>query len=53
MLEVLATLVVLFLMLVPMLNMIVGAVAWGLPGLLAGLAISIAFPLMVWGGLRL
>jgi hypothetical protein len=34
MLEVLATLIVLFLLLVPVLNMLVGALAWGIPGYL-------------------
>jgi hypothetical protein len=53
MLEVLATLIVLALMLVPGLNMVVGAVAWGLAGFGVSLAISLAIPLMVWIGLRM
>jgi hypothetical protein len=41
MLEVLATLIVLGLMLVPLLNMLVGALAWGMPGFLIGLVLNI------------
>jgi hypothetical protein len=53
MLEVLATLIILALMLVPGLNMVVGALAWGLIGFLVGLAISAAIPAMFWLGLRM
>ena len=41
MLEVLATLIVLALMLAPGLNMLVGALAWGVPGFLVGLVLTI------------
>jgi hypothetical protein len=41
------------LMLVPGLNMLVGALAWGLSGFFAGLGISLAIPLMFWIGLRM
>ena len=40
MMEVLATLIVLFLMLVPVLNMLVGALAWGVTGFLVGLMLT-------------
>jgi hypothetical protein len=53
MMEVLATLIVLALMLVPGLNMLVGALAWGFVGFVIGLAISLAYPVMVWVGLRM
>jgi hypothetical protein len=53
MLDVLATLIILALMLVPGLNMLVGALAWGLSGFLAGAAISLAIPAMFWVGLRM
>jgi hypothetical protein len=53
MLEVLATLIILVLMLVPGLNMLVGSLAWGLIGFLGGLAISVAIPAMFWLGLRM
>ena len=53
MLEVLATLIILVLMLVPGLNMLVGALAWGLSGFLTGLGISLTIPTMFWIGLRL
>ena len=53
MLEVLATLIILVLMLVPGLNMLVGALAWELIGFLVGLAISVAIPAMFWLGLRM
>jgi hypothetical protein len=53
MVEVLATLIVLALMLVPGLNMLVGALAWGLSGFLVGAAITLAIPTMLWVGLRL
>jgi hypothetical protein len=55
--EVLATLIVLALMAIPLLNMLVGALAWGLTGFLVGLAISLAIPLMLllmlWVAMRL
>jgi hypothetical protein len=53
MLDVLATLIVLILMLVPGLNMLVGALAWGLIGFLVGLGISVVIPAMFWFGLRM
>ena len=53
MLEVLATLIVLALMFVPVLNMLVGALAWGVSGFVIGLVISLAIPLVFWLGLRL
>jgi hypothetical protein len=53
MLEVLATLIVLAFMFVPGLNTLVGSLAWGLPGFVAGLALSFAIPLMFWVGLRM
>jgi len=53
MLDVLATLVILALMLVPGLNMLVGALAWGLSGFLAGAAISLAIPAWFWVGLSM
>lgn len=41
MVEALATIIILFLMLIPLVNIIVGAVAWGIGGFIAGLIITI------------
>jgi hypothetical protein len=44
MVTVVATLIVLGLMLVPVLNVLVGGLAWGLPGVIVGIVITV-----IWG----
>ena len=46
--ETLATLIVLVLMLVPGLNMLVGALQWGFYGFCIGAAINVAYLVLTW-----
>lgn len=47
MIEALATIIVIFLMLVPFVNILVGTIAFGVGGFCAGLALTVLF--YIWG----